>query len=127
MTNITAQLNYLRIAPRKARLVADLVRGQTVDRAESQLRFLPQKSAKPILKLLNSAIANAKTNFNKSAKNLYVKSIRVDGGPPLKRSRPRSRGMTNRIRKETSHISLILAESAKIQISKSKLQKKHGT
>lgn len=117
MANVITKLNYLRIAPRKVRLVIDLVRGQTVDRAESQLRFLPQKSAKPILKLLNSAMANAKTNFNKNAENLYVKIIKVDGGPPLKRSRPRSRGRTNRIRKETSHITLILDE----------IIKKHGT
>lgn len=110
MTNITAKLNNLRIAPRKVRLVAGLIRGQSVDQAENQLRFLTQKSAKSILKLLKSAIANAKNNFKKDRNELYIKKITVDGGSALKRFRPRARGRAFPIRKETSHITLVLSE-----------------
>lgn len=111
MKDITAKLNYHRISPRKIRLVADLVRGKSVKDALSQLKFFPKKSAPVIAKLLNSAIANAKKNFNiKDEKNLYIKAITVDEGPTLKRTMPRAFGRSAVIRKRTSHINLILKE-----------------
>ena len=111
MTEINAQLNYLRIAPRKVRLVADLLRGLPVTSAESELRFITKRASLPISKLLNSAIANAKSNsaFHGTKDDLYIKTIKVDGGPVLKRSMPRARGRAFPIRKETSHITLILS------------------
>jgi len=108
---IKASVNYLRIAPRKTRLVVDLVRGMDVDKAKAVLQFAEQKSARPILKLLNSALADAENNYqlNKEViKNLYIKSITVDEGPKLKRWMPVSRGTAHQIQKKTSHITLVL-------------------
>ncbi|HRR39471.1 MAG TPA: 50S ribosomal protein L22, partial [Candidatus Paceibacterota bacterium] len=102
---IKASVNYLRIAPRKTRLVVDLVRGMDVDKAKAVLQFAEQKSARPILKLLNSALADAENNYqlNKEViKNLYIKSITVDEGPKLKRWMPVSRGTAHQIQKKTS-------------------------
>lgn len=105
---IKANLNYLRISPRKVRLVADLVRGKSVAQADAILRFLKKRASLPLRKLLKSAIANAKHNFNSEKENLTIKSIRVDQGPTLKRFMPRARGMAAGIKKRSSHISLIL-------------------
>lgn len=111
MQEITAKLNYLRTAPRKARVVADLVKGKNVKEAISQLSFVAKKSASPIAKLLKSAINNAKNNFKVNDDGeLFIKSISVNGGPVLKRYMPRSRGMANQILKRTSHITIILEE-----------------
>ena len=105
---IKAKLNYLRIAPRKVRLVADLVRNMDVKEAETQLKFMPKRSAAPLLKLLNSAIVNAKNNFNIEKDGLYIKELKINEGPPLKRWRPVSRGRAFPIMKRTSHIDLVL-------------------
>lgn len=105
---IKAKLNYLRIAPRKVRLVADLIRGMDVKEAETQLKFMPKRSAAPLLKLLNSAMTNAKNNFNIEKDGLYIKELRINEGPPLKRWRPVSRGRAFPIMKRTSHIDLVL-------------------
>lgn len=105
-----AHLRYLRIAPRKVRLVADSIRGKSVREAERGLKFMAQKSALPILKLLRSAIANAKNNFSIGAEKLFVKKITVDKGPILKRIMPRARGSASPIHKHTSHISITLTE-----------------
>jgi large subunit ribosomal protein L22 len=111
---ITAKLNYHRIAPRKIRLVADLVRGKNVKEAMTQLKFLEKKSAPVISKLLKSAVSNAKTNFKiKDESKLYIKKITVDEGPTLKRSMPRAFGRTSMIRKRTSHINVVLGERQK--------------
>jgi len=110
MTEIKAKLNYLRISPRKVRLVADLIRGKDVREARSILNFTLKRAAKPILKLLNSAIASAKNDFHKEENNLYIKTIKVDEGPALKRWMPRARGRADLIKKRTSHITLILSE-----------------
>ncbi len=113
---IKASVNYLRIAPRKTRLVSDLVRGMDVEKAKATLQFAKQKAAKPILKLLDLAIADAKNNYHldkKNIKNLYIKSITVDEGPKLKRWMPVSRGTAHQIQKKTSHITLILDEKPK--------------
>jgi len=105
---VKAKLNYLRISPRKVRLVADLIRGLGVQEAQSQLKFLPQRVATSLFKLLNSAVANAHQNFGLEKENLYISRILVNTGPMLKRWRPRSRGMAVPIRKRTSHIELVL-------------------
>ncbi len=110
MMEIKAKLNYLGISPRKVRLVADLIRGLKAEDAEFQLRFSTQRAAFSLLKLLNSAIANAKHNFVIEKENLHVSKIAVNTGPILKRWRPRSRGMAAPIKKRTSHVELVLEE-----------------
>jgi len=107
---VKAKLKYLRIAPRKARLVATLIRGKKTDVALDQLRFTYKRSALPIEKLIKSAIANAINNYNLSEDNLFVKEISVDGGPILHRWLPRAQGRATPINKHTSHINLVLAE-----------------
>jgi len=110
----SARLNYIRIAPRKMRLLADLVRGKKVDRAMVLLDFNIKKGGEPLKKLLSQAMANAKDN-SKSGKQLddsllYISKITVDEGPKLKRWRARARGRAARIHKKTSHITVILNE-----------------
>lgn len=104
----TAKLSYLRMAPRKVRSVADLVKGLSVNDAEAQLIMQRRRPAKPILKLLRSAVANAKNNRQLNADHLFIESIRVDGGPMLKRSLPRARGSASPIEKKMSHVTIIL-------------------
>lgn len=106
----TARLKYLRIAPRKTRLVADMIRGLTVVQAEQQLRFLAKRAASPMEKLLKSAVANAENNAKMVKDNLYISQIIVDEGPTLKRWRARARGSAAEILKRTSHITLTLKE-----------------
>jgi len=106
---ITASLNNHRISPRKVRVAANLVRGKSVDEAILILSHTPKKAADPLVVLIESAIANAKNNFQIERETLMIKELRVDGGQVLKRSMPRSRGMANRILKRTSHVSLVLA------------------
>jgi len=108
-----AKLKYLRIAPRKVRLVADLVRNKNVEEAQTILRFTVKKAAGPILKLLNSAIANARNNLRADPSNLYISRIAVDEGPKYKRWMPRARGQASEIQKKTSHITIILDEIEK--------------
>lgn len=112
MAEIKAELNYLRIAPRKVRVAVDLIRGKSVAEAENQLRFLTKRSSAPLLKLLKSAVANAEHNFNLKKENLRISKITVDGGPVLKRMRPRAFGRAFQILKRTSHVSFILVEEA---------------
>ena len=108
MNGIEAQLNYVHIAPRKMRLVANLVKGMDVSRAETQLRFLTKRASHPLVKLLRSAVANAKHNFQLDEKDLVIQKITVDGGPVLKRFRARAFGRAARLRKRTSHVTLVL-------------------
>lgn len=114
MKTITAKLNYLRIAPRKMRLVADSIKRLPANEAEAQLIINPKKAAESLLKLLRSAIANSKQQGLK-LENLFVKEARVDQGPMLKKYMPRAQGRATMIQKKTSHISLILAESKSIK------------
>jgi large subunit ribosomal protein L22 len=112
--SIQAKLMYLHIAPRKVRLIVDLVRGKTVENAQRVLNFADKRASAPVLKLLNSAIANAKNNFQiEDIANLYISKILVNEGPKHKRWRPASRGRANEIRKRTSHIILELDEIEK--------------
>ncbi|MCD6086199.1 50S ribosomal protein L22 [bacterium] len=120
---VKASLKYLRIAPRKVRLVADLIRGLDVEEAKSLLSLERKRAAKSLLKLLNSAISNAKNNFHLNEDNLYIKTIRVDQGPTLKRYFPRAQGRATLIQKKTSHIFIELAESQKKK-KKRKIERK---
>ena len=106
--SISAKLKYLHIAPRKVRLVADLIRGKKIDEAQAILNFTTKKSAKPLLKLLKSALANAKHNFQETESNFYISKILVDEGPKFKRFMPRARGSASSIQKKTSHITILL-------------------
>lgn len=98
------------MAPRKVRLVANLVRGMDLAAAEAQLRFMKKAAARPVLKLLQSAGANATNNFKLDRSGLFVKAITVDGGPTLHRWRARAFGRAAAIRKRMSHISVTLDE-----------------
>lgn len=106
----TAKLKNLRMSPRKVRLVTGLVKGLMVEDAKKQLRFSTKKAAGTILKLLNSAVANAKQNNDLEKENLYIAKIIVDVGRPLKRWRPRAMGRASQILKRTSHITLFLEQ-----------------
>lgn len=105
-----AHVRHVRIAPRKIRVVVDLVRGKNLRDAEAILRHTPKRAAPVVAKLLKSAAANAEHNFDMDARDLYVHAIWVDGGPTLKRIHPRSRGQAFSILKRTSHISVVLRE-----------------
>jgi len=118
---VKAKLSNLRVAPRKARQVVDLIRGKEAPEAVSILSFTVNKSAKPVLKLLNSAIDSAKKNFGIDEAKLYVLKITADEGPKLKRWHPMSKGRAYPIMKRTSHIILTLSEKS---ISKTKKEKK---
>jgi large subunit ribosomal protein L22 len=106
----SAKLRYARISPQKARLVADQIRGLTVDRALNVLTFSNKKAAAIIKKVLDSAIANAEHNDGADIDELKVETVCVDEGPTLKRWRARAKGRGNRIIKRTSHIHLTVAE-----------------
>lgn len=110
---VTAKLRYLRIAPRKVRLVADLIRDKSATEAQTILNFTTKKAAPVLLKLLKSAVANAKNNFQLEEKNLYLSKILVDEGPKYKRWMPRARGVASEIQKKTSHLTLVLDEIVK--------------
>lgn len=105
-----AKLRYARISPQKARLVADQIRGLGVEKALEQLKFSNLKSARLVLGVLESAIANAEHNEGADVDELRVASIQVDEGPVMKRMRARAKGRGNRIIKRTSHISVTVAE-----------------
>lgn len=96
------------MAPRKVRLVIDAVRGLPVMAADTRLTFMKKAAVEPVQKLLRSAIANAEHNFHLKKEDLIVKTITADGGPTLKRSRPRARGSAAPIRKRTTHIMIVL-------------------
>lgn len=105
-----ATLRLLRMTPRKVRLVADLVRGKRVEDALKTLRFTAKAASFPLKKLIESAVANAENNHGLDIDTLWVREIRVDEGPTLKRFRPRAQGRAFRIRKRTSHVCVVLAE-----------------
>ncbi|MDI9486087.1 MAG: 50S ribosomal protein L22 [Bacillota bacterium] len=105
-----AVARHIRISPRKARQVIDLIRGKDVEEALAILRFTPKGGSPIVEKVVRSAIANAENNYDMDVDSLYVAECYVDQGPTMKRIRPRARGMANRIRKRTSHITVILRE-----------------
>ena len=120
---VQAHLRNLRISSRKVRLVADVIRGMNVQNAKIQLEFINKKSSQPVLKLLNSAIANAKHNFDLDENNLYVSSIFVNEGATLKRWIPRAMGRASRINKRTSHITIVLDKLKEDKVIKEKKEK----
>jgi len=110
---VKASLKYLRMAPRKVRLVTNLVKGKSVPQALAQLTFLNKRAAQPLTKLLKSAMANAKHNHHLEPEKMYISSLKVNEGPSLKRWLPRAQGRATLIKKRSSHIYLTLKEMAK--------------
>ncbi len=106
---VRASSRYVRVAPRKARLVADQVRGMHIDKARALLQFSPRGAAQDIRKLIESAAANAENNHDLIADEMRVAEITVDEGPTLKRFRPRALGRATPIHKRTSHIAVALS------------------
>ena len=107
---VRAQAKYVRVAPRKAREVVDLIRGKSVAEARSTLFFANRNAARVVARVLNSAVANAENNNAFSVDDLYVKEARVDEGPTLKRIQPRAMGRAFRINKRTSHITVVVSQ-----------------
>ena len=105
-----ATLRYARISSRKVKIVADLIRGKKVDEALAIVKFTPKASSEIIEKLLKSAIANAENNHGMNRGNLIVSEIYANQGPTLKRIRPAAKGSAVRIRKRTSHITIVVKE-----------------
>jgi large subunit ribosomal protein L22 len=105
-----AVARYVRVAPRKARLVVDMIRGKKIDDARAILKFSPRAAAEIVEKVLNSAVANAERNLHLRSEELIVGSTFVDEGPTLKRIRPRAMGRAFRINKRTSHITVIVKQ-----------------
>ena len=110
--NARAQAKHVRQSPYKVRRVLDLVRGLPVDEARVVLDLTNRRASDTIKKVLDSAVANAEHNFALDADELYVEEAYADEGPTLKRWRPRARGRATRIRKRTSHITIVVAETA---------------
>ena len=105
-----AQARYVRVTPMKARRVIDLIRGMNASDAQAVLKFAPQAASEPIGKVLDSAIANATNNHAMDARSLVVSAAFVDEGPTMKRIRPRAQGRAYRIRKRSSHITVVVSD-----------------
>jgi large subunit ribosomal protein L22 len=105
-----AVARFVRMSPRKVRLIMDQIRGKNVDEALNTLSFSPQKGSRILKKLIHSAVANAEQNSSVDVDSLFIKRIFADEGPTLKRWRPRALGRATRIRKRTSHLTVILDE-----------------
>ncbi len=108
---VRAQAKYVRMSPRKARLVAEHIRGRSVPEARAVLAFTSREAAGVLQKVLQSAVSNAEANHGIAEDRLYVKATYVDGGPVMKRWRARARGRVARIRKRTCHITVTLVEA----------------
>lgn len=106
----SATLKYARISSRKVKIVADLIRGKNVDEALAIVKFTPKAASEMIEKLLKSAIANAENNHGMKSNKLYVAEIYANQGPTLRRIRPAAKGSAVRIRKRTSHVTIVLKE-----------------
>jgi large subunit ribosomal protein L22 len=118
---VFASARHLHTSARKIRLVINVIRGMKVEQAKSQLKFMKKAAAQLVLKLLNSAIANATHNFELRGDSLYIKKIVADEGPIIGRWRPRAFGRSSPIRKRTTHLSIVLDELAP-KATKSKKQ-----
>jgi large subunit ribosomal protein L22 len=105
---VRASARYVRTSPRKVRVVADQVRGLDVEQAVALLRFSPRGASVPVLKLVESAAANAENNFDLDPEEMRIVSISVDEGPTMRRYRPRARGRATRIEKRSCHINIAL-------------------
>lgn len=124
-----AVLRYVRVTPRKARLVVDLIRGKNAEEAMTVLKFTPRRAARIVGKVLNSAVANATQQEMGDVDSLRVSAAYVNVGPTMKRVRPRAMGRANTILKRTSHITLVLAadEGLPVKKAKKKANQKQGT
>ncbi len=109
-----AMAKYIRIAPRKVRIVMDLIRGKKVDDALAILKFTPKAASIIVYKVVASAAANAEHNFEMDRDKLFVAEVYADQGPTLKRVHPRSRGQAFRINKKTSHITVVVREKKEV-------------
>ena len=107
-----AHLKYLRVSPRKVKILCDLIRGKDVKTASAYLMQTPKAASEPVLKLLRSAIANAENNNSMDVEKLYVSTAVANPGPVLKRGMPRAQGRYNRIMKRTTHITIGVSEKA---------------
>ena len=107
-----AHLKYLRVSPRKVKILCDLIRGKDVKTASAYLMQTPKAASEPVLKLLRSAIANAENNNSMDVEKLYVSTAVANPGPVLKRGMPRAQGRYNRILKRTTHITIGVSEKA---------------
>ena len=107
-----AHAKYIRISPRKVKIVADLIRGKSLPQATAILMTTPKAASEPLLKLMNSAAANAENNHGMDPEKLYVSTCLVTPGPILKRNMPRAQGRAYRINKRTSHVTISVAEKA---------------
>lgn len=110
MTQVKAQLNGLRITPRKVRLVAGLIKRKSVSVALDQLAHVAKRSSGPLTKLINSAVANASNNFKLDREHLFIRDLTVDEGIKMRRYRPKGFGRANPIEKKTSRISIVLED-----------------
>lgn len=110
ITSAKATARTVRIAPRKVRLVVDLIRGKQIGEAISILKFTPRGAAPVVEKVLMSAIANAEHNYDLDLENLFVSEAYVNEGPTMKRYRPRAQGSASPINKRTSHITIVVSE-----------------
>lgn len=118
---VSAKLRYLRIAPKKVRLVARVLKGMPIDRAEAELRARAKRGAPALLELLKSATANAVNVKHLERQSLLVKNVLVNPGPPLKRILPRARGSASPLWKRTSHVTLILESREGLKIAPPKI------
>ncbi len=109
MQQAFAKTKYVRISPRKARLAADLIRGKSVEEATVQLMFCKLRGGRLLMKTLDTAVANAESQFNVQRENLKVTEVRVDEGPTMKRAKPKNKGGSHPIMKRTSHFTIVVA------------------
>jgi large subunit ribosomal protein L22 len=124
MMDAKATGRYLRVPPRKARIVIDEVRGKSVKEALAMLKFVPNQAARFIEKVMKSAAANAESNYGMDRDILKVSEAFVDCGPVLKRIQPRARGMAYRILKRSSHITVVVSEDERLRELASKVKAK---
>jgi large subunit ribosomal protein L22 len=122
-----AQARFVRVTPMKARRVVDVIRGMPADEAAALLRFAPQAAAKPVRKVLESAMANAENKDGIAGDALYIAQAYVDEGPTIKRFRPRAQGRAYRINKRTSHITVVVDERTPVQRGRRTASSKGGT
>lgn len=108
ITEIKASARFIKVSPRKVRLVIDLIKKMSLEETLDRIKMVKKQSSMPLEKLIRSAVANAENNFQIDKKDLFIKKLTVDDGPTLKRFRPRAHGRSAMIRKRTSHIDLIL-------------------
>ena len=106
-----ATAKYVRISPRKVKIVVDLIRGKSVREAEAILQYTPKAATEPVMKVLKSAIANAENNLELNSDDLFVAEVFANQGPTLMRFRPRAHGRASKIRKRTSHITVVLDQA----------------